>query len=66
MAAHRRPCRPHAWAVDSWTVLLSQNGGVTDILRNLIILSAFAAALLTLASFGLRRQLTRAAPGTRS
>ncbi|WP_405889241.1 ABC transporter permease [Streptomyces sp. NBC_00133] len=57
---------PHAWAVDSWTVLLSQNGGVTDILRNLIILSAFAAALLTLASFGLRRQLTGAAPGTRS
>ncbi|WP_406732556.1 hypothetical protein [Streptomyces sp. NBC_01794] len=57
---------PHAWAVDAWTVLLSQNGGVTDILRNLIILSAFAAALLTLASFGLRRQLTGAAPGTRS
>ena len=57
---------PHAWAVDSWTVLLSQNGGVTDILRNLIILSAFAAALLTLASFGLRRQLTGAAPGARS
>ncbi|MFG3496739.1 ABC transporter permease [Streptomyces sp. NPDC047886] len=49
---------PHAWAVDSWTVLLSQDGGVLDIARNLAVLAAFAAGLLALAAIGLRRRLT--------
>ncbi|MBC9713890.1 ABC transporter permease [Streptomyces sp. TRM66268-LWL] len=57
---------PHAWAVDSWTVLLSQQGGLSDILRNLAVLGAFAVGLLTLASLGLHRRLTSAAPVRRS
>jgi len=49
---------PHAWAVDAWTTLLSRNGDLSSILRDLVVLAAFATALLTLASLALRRRLT--------
>ncbi|MET9295829.1 ABC transporter permease [Streptomyces sp. NPDC003077] len=49
---------PHAWAVDSWTVLLSQHGGLLDILGRLAVLAGFAVVLLTLAGTVLRRRLT--------
>lgn len=50
---------PHSWAVDGWTVLLSQQGGLADIARHLAVLGGFAAALLTLAVVVLQRRLTR-------
>jgi ABC-2 type transport system permease protein len=49
---------PHAWAIDSWTEILSRGGGLTDIAGRLAILAGFAAALLALASLRLRRSLT--------
>lgn len=49
---------PHGWAVDSWIELLSRDGGLGDIAPALAVLAAFAAALGTLASWRLRRQLT--------
>ncbi|MFI7317025.1 ABC transporter permease [Streptomyces venezuelae] len=49
---------PHAWALDSWTVLLSQNGGLPDILGRLAVLAGFATVLLILAGTVLRRRLT--------
>ena len=48
---------PQAWAVDAWVVLLSRGGGLLDILRQLVVLLAFAAGLLVLASMRLRRSL---------
>ncbi|WP_329320646.1 ABC transporter permease [Streptomyces sp. NBC_01262] len=57
---------PQAWAVDAWTELLSRGGGVPDILRELAVLTAFAVALLALASLGLRRRLTSAVVVRRS
>jgi ABC-2 type transport system permease protein len=57
---------PQAWAVDAWTELLSRGGGVLDILRELAVLTAFAVALLALASLGLRRRLTSAVVVRRS
>jgi ABC-2 type transport system permease protein len=49
---------PHAWAIDSWTEILSRGGGIADIAARLAILAGFAAALLALASLRLRRSLT--------
>jgi ABC-2 type transport system permease protein len=49
---------PHAWAVDAWVTLLSRGGGLTDILRPLAVLAAFAALLLGVATVRLRRSLT--------
>lgn len=48
---------PQAWAVDAWTTLLSRDGDLSAILRDLGVLAAFAAALLTLASLALRHRL---------
>ena len=48
---------PHAWAVDAWTTLLSRQGDLAAILRDLTVLAAFATALLTLASLALRHRL---------
>jgi len=48
---------PHAWAVDAWTTLLSRAGGVADIAPQLGVLAAYAAVLLGVASFRLRRHL---------
>jgi ABC-2 type transport system permease protein len=48
---------PQAWAVDAWTRLVAQGGGIGDIAGQLGVLAAFAAALLGLASLRLRRRL---------
>ncbi|MFI5797883.1 hypothetical protein [Streptomyces sp. NPDC051677] len=48
--------------MDAWTTLLSRNGDLRSILGNLGVLSAFAVALLTLASLALRRRLTGSRP----
>ncbi len=49
---------PHAWAVDSWIELLSRDGGLADIARELAVLAGFAVALLAAASVRLRHRLT--------
>ncbi|WP_327714312.1 ABC transporter permease [Streptomyces sp. NBC_00490] len=51
---------PQAWAVDAWTTLLSRNGDLTSILRELAVLAGFATVLLALATVLLRRRLTAA------
>ncbi|MFN8050780.1 MAG: ABC transporter permease [Acidimicrobiales bacterium] len=48
---------PHAWAVDAWTILLSRDGGVGDIATQLAVLAGFAALLLGVATFRMRRHL---------
>jgi ABC-2 type transport system permease protein len=48
---------PQAWAVDGWTALLSRDGHVVDIAKQLAVLAGFAVALLTLAILRLRRRL---------
>ncbi len=49
---------PHAWAVDALVEVVGRGGGIDDIAAQLGILTAFAAALLGLASWRLRRTLT--------
>ncbi|MEV0173577.1 ABC transporter permease [Streptomyces sp. NPDC050803] len=48
---------PQAWAVDAWTTLLSRDGDLAAILREVAVLGAFAAVLLALASLSLRHRL---------
>jgi ABC-2 type transport system permease protein len=48
---------PQAWAVDAWTKLLAQHGGLASIAGDVAVLVAFAAALLALAAARLRRAL---------
>lgn len=50
---------PHAWAVDGFAVLVRHDGGLASILPQLGVLLGVAAALLALASWRLRRALTR-------
>ncbi|GAA2473408.1 hypothetical protein GCM10010276_05400 [Streptomyces longisporus] len=52
---------PHAWAVDAWTTLLSRNGDLSAIMRDLAVLAGFAVVLLTCASLALRHRLTAGA-----
>ncbi|HUO47982.1 MAG TPA: ABC transporter permease [Acidimicrobiales bacterium] len=49
---------PQAWAVDAWTTLLARHGTLPAITRPLLILAAFAAAFLSLATLRLRRILS--------
>ncbi|MFI6559480.1 ABC transporter permease [Streptomyces sp. NPDC050534] len=49
---------PQAWAVDAWTTLLSRNGDLGAIMRDLVVLTGFAVVLLTCASLALRHRLT--------
>lgn len=51
---------PHAWAIDAFAELVQHDGGLGDILPNLAVLAAMAAALLTVATWRLRRALTAA------
>jgi ABC-2 type transport system permease protein len=51
---------PHAWALDGFAELVRRDGTVLDILPELGVLTAYAAALLLLASWRLRVVLTRA------
>ena len=49
---------PHAWGNDAFNDLVLRRGGVTDILRELGVLAAFAVVLLALATWRLRRAIT--------
>ena len=49
---------PHAWGNDAFTELVGRGGRLSDILVDLGVLAAFAAALLTLATWRLRRAIT--------
>jgi ABC-2 type transport system permease protein len=48
---------PQAWAMDGFIALIARDAGLAGITRQLAILAAFAAALLALASWRLRRTL---------
>jgi hypothetical protein len=48
---------PQAWAMDTFIALIARNAGLAGILRQLAVLAAFAAALLALAAWRLRRTL---------
>jgi ABC-2 type transport system permease protein len=50
---------PHAWAVDAFSELVRRDGGFLDILPQLGVLAAFAAFFMGLATWRLRRVLTR-------
>jgi ABC-2 type transport system permease protein len=50
---------PHAWAVDGFAVLVRHNGTLVSILPQLGVLLAVATMLIALASWRLRRTLTR-------
>lgn len=49
---------PHAWAMDGYAELVRRNGTIVDVLPYLGILLAYAAVLLGLASWRLRRAIT--------
>lgn len=51
---------PHAWALEAFIEMVQRGGGLTDILPEVGILAAYAAVLLGVASWALRRTLTRA------
>jgi ABC-2 type transport system permease protein len=46
---------PHAWAMDSFIDLIGRGAGVGDIAGNVAVLAVFAAVLLTLGAWSLRR-----------
>lgn len=48
---------PHAWGNDAFETLIQENGGVADIVSELGILAAFAAVLLFLSGWLLRRRI---------
>jgi len=50
---------PHAWALDGFAELVRRDGTFADILPNLGILVGFAAALMLLGTWRLRKVLTR-------
>jgi ABC-2 type transport system permease protein len=50
---------PHAWAVDGFAELVRRDGDLASILPQLGVLSGVAAVLMALASWRLRRVLTR-------
>lgn len=49
---------PHAWAADGYATLVRHGGSVLDVLPELGVLVAFAAALFTAGSWVLRRRIT--------
>ena len=49
---------PHAWANDAFAELVRRDGGLVDILPDLAVLAAMAAAVLALATWRLRKSLT--------
>ncbi|MFE3999017.1 ABC transporter permease [Nocardioides sp. YIM B13467] len=48
---------PHAWAADGFASLVRHDGTVLDVLPQLGVLAAFAAALFVLGSWALRRRI---------
>jgi len=51
---------PHGWANDAFATLVLKGGGLGDILANLAVLLAYAAVLLALGTWLLRRSLLSA------
>jgi ABC-2 type transport system permease protein len=49
---------PHAWAIDGFSELVRRDGTFVDILPNLAVLMGFAAVLMMLGTWRLRRVLT--------
>ena len=49
---------PHAWGNDAFSTLLDHGGGLGDVLGDVGVLLAFAAVLLALGTWRLRRSLT--------
>jgi ABC-2 type transport system permease protein len=49
---------PHAWAMDAFDAVLRDGGGIPDVLPELGVLAAYAAALLAAATVVFRRRLT--------
>jgi ABC-2 type transport system permease protein len=50
---------PHAWANDAFTELLRHGGGLADVAPQVLVLLGFAAVALVLATWRLRRAITR-------
>jgi ABC-2 type transport system permease protein len=50
---------PHAWANDAMAEIVRREGGIGDVTLELAVLAAYAAVLLALATWRLRRVLTR-------
>jgi ABC-2 type transport system permease protein len=50
---------PHAWGNDAFTDLIARGGGFVDVLPEIAVLLGFAGALLALATWRLRRAITR-------
>ena len=50
---------PHAWGNDAFATLIRYGGGVADVWTELMVLTAYGAALIALSSLMLRRNLTR-------
>jgi ABC-2 type transport system permease protein len=50
---------PHSWTIDALRDLAFEGAGIVDILVPLVVLAAFAAALVAVGVWGLRRTLTR-------
>jgi ABC-2 type transport system permease protein len=48
---------PHAWANDAFDELLGHGGGLVDVLPQFGVMLGFAAVLLTVATFALRRSI---------
>jgi ABC-2 type transport system permease protein len=48
---------PQAWAMDAFIALIAKDAGLAGIGRQLAVLAAFAAALLAVATWRLRRAL---------
>lgn len=53
------PLTPHGWAVDGFTELIRRDAAAMDVLRQIGVLAAFAAAILVLGFWRLRRSITR-------
>jgi len=50
---------PHAWALEALRSLANEGAGLLDILAQLGVLIAYAAVLVVIGTWGLRRSLTR-------
>lgn len=50
---------PHYWAIDAFRDLVFFEAGAADIVRQLAVLAGFAAVLVGVGTWGLRRTLTR-------
>jgi ABC-2 type transport system permease protein len=50
---------PHFWAIDGYSELVRRGGTLPDIIPNLAVLAGFAAAIMLVGGWRLRRVLTR-------